>query len=137
MAARLLIMAGTLIVLSSLTAAEEFVTLKVEDIVFCTGIEDREPVGTGKEFSGTVGRIYCFSKITGAVGSTSVIHVWYYNDEEKARVTLPVQSRSWRTWSSKRILKTWTGKWRVEVLEPEGKLLRSSEFLVEAESVEE
>ncbi|HUV37083.1 MAG TPA: DUF2914 domain-containing protein [Patescibacteria group bacterium] len=137
MTARLPIIACTLLLCASLAFAEEPATLKVVEIEFCTGIEDRSPVGTGKEFPNTAGRIYCFTRIAGAAGSMTVVHVWYYDDEEKARVTLPVQSKSWRTWSSKRMLRGWTGKWRVEVQDPDGKLLRSSEFLVEAESAPE
>jgi hypothetical protein len=45
-------------------------------------------------------------------------------------LNIPVRSSSWRTWSSKRILKEWQGIWRVDILLPGGKLLISKEFLV-------
>ena len=147
MTARLLIAACALCVLVSLPAAGETkggdaeageaVTLKIEDMEFCTGIESWAPVGTGKEFPATVAKVYCFTRVNGAAESTEIVHVWYFNDEEKARVPLSVKSNSWRTWSSKRILESWTGKWRVDVLAADGKLLRSSEFLVETKSVKE
>ncbi len=126
-----------LMVFVSFADAQEDEILKVDDMVFCTGIENRVPIEGGREFPNTVGKVYCFTKITGAVDATAIDHVWYYNDEEKARVTLPVVSGSWRTWSSKNMLEGWTGRWRVDVLTPEGKLLRSSEFLIEAEVKEE
>ncbi len=126
-----------LMLLMSFAGAQETEILKVDDMVFCTGIENRVPVGGGREFPNAVGKVYCFTRITGAVDATAIDHVWYYNDEEKARVTLPVVSESWRTWSSKNMLEGWTGRWRVDVLTSEGKLLRSSEFLIEAKTDEE
>lgn len=109
------------------------VTIKIEDMEFCTGIDSWAPVGAGKIFRSTVGKVYCFTRVIGADEPTEIVHVWYFNDEEKARVTLAVRSKNWRTWSSKRLLEYWTGKWRVDVQTADGKLLRSSEFLVESE----
>lgn len=115
-------------------AAEESFTVKIEDMEFCTGIESWAPVGAGKMFPSTVGKIYCFTRVTGAAEPTEIVHVWFLNEEEKARVTLAVRSKYWRTWSSKLILEQWTGKWRVDVQAADGKLLRSSEFLVESKA---
>jgi hypothetical protein len=130
MVTRLLIAALVLVCAVSTAVAEEAASLKVDEMVFCTGIVDWAPVAEAKTFPDTIGVVYCFTRIVGASESTAVNHVWFYNDEEKARVTLPVKSSSWRTWSSKRILPAWTGRWRVEVQAEDGKLLRSSEFLV-------
>ncbi len=116
------------------TAAGETVNLKIEAMEFCTGIESWAPVGAGKMFPSTVGKVYCFTRVTGAAEPAEIVHVWYLNDEEKARVTLAVRSKYWRTWSSKLLLEQWTGKWRVDVQAADGKLLRSSEFLVESEA---
>jgi hypothetical protein len=130
MTRRLLIVASILACAVSTAVAEEPVNIKAEEMVFCTGITDWTPVGEAKTFPESVGSVYCFTRITGASEPTTVQHVWFYNDEEKARVTLNVKSSSWRTWSSKRILPAWTGRWRLEVLTADGRLLRSSEFLV-------
>jgi hypothetical protein len=130
---RSLIVACTLLAIASFSGAEEYDALKIEDMAFCTGVDSWAPVGAARTFPETVGRVYCFTRVTGAADHTAVTHVWYYADEEKARVTLPVKSRSWRTWSSKLILESWTGRWRVDVLTEDGKLLRSSEFLVESD----
>ena len=134
MTIRSVIILCLLVAAVSFAWAEEYAPPKVEGMVFCTGVQSWKPVGTAKTFPNTVERIYCFTRVNGAEEPTAVTHVWYYNDEEKARVTLPVKSRSWRTWSSKRILAGWTGRWRVEVLAEDEKLLRSSEFLVETEA---
>jgi hypothetical protein len=118
-------------------ATDESFTVKIEDMEFCTGIESWSPVGAGKMFPSTVGKVYCFTRVTGAAEPTEIVHVWYLNEEEKARVTLAVRSKYWRTWSSKLILEQWTGKWRVDVQAADGKLLRSSEFLVESKAEQE
>jgi len=105
-------------------------TLEVVEVTFCTGVEERTPVGADTEFSNTVGRVWCFTKITGADDPTTVVHVWYFNDEEKARVDLAVNSNSWRTWSSKQVVETWTGQWRLEVESADGTVLKTAEFAI-------
>ncbi|MFA5517517.1 MAG: DUF2914 domain-containing protein, partial [Desulfuromonadales bacterium] len=77
-----------------------------------------------------VDKIYCFTRLVGAEEDTTVTHVWYYGGEEMSRMTLPVRSSDWRTWSSKNILPEWTGDWRVEVLSAEGKLLMTLPFVL-------
>lgn len=103
--------------------------LVVDEMVFCLGVEERQPVGAGTQFFETTERIYCYTRIGGASGETTVTHVWYYGDAEKARVELPVRSSAWRTWSSKTMLETWSGAWKVDVLGPDGTLLLSKEFV--------
>jgi len=123
----------TFIILFSLTAlsnAQYEPAPKVKEMVFCTALEDRQPVGADSIFTDTVDVVYCFTKMVGAEDTTAIFHVWYYNEEEKARVELAVKSKSWRTWSSKQILRDWDGIWRVDILSSTGKMLRSKEFLV-------
>lgn len=123
----------TFIILFSLTAlsnAQYEPTPKVKEMVFCTAVENRQPVGADSIFADTVDVVFCFTKMVGAQDTTSIFHVWYYNEEEKTRVELAVKSKSWRTWSSKQILREWDGIWRVDILTSTGKLLRSKEFLV-------
>jgi hypothetical protein len=105
-------------------------TIEASEMVFCPSIEERAPVQPDSIFHDTVEKVYCYTRITGAVDSMSVFHVWYHDDVEKARVELAVRSADWRTWSSKKLLEGWTGIWRVDVMLPDGKLLRSKEFLV-------
>jgi hypothetical protein len=102
--------------------------LIAEEIKICTDIEDREPVGVDTIFADTLEKVYCFTKIVGATDTTSIYHVWYFGDEEKAKVNLPIKSSSWRTWSSKIIAKDWMGKWHVEITTEEGDLLGKKEF---------
>jgi len=108
--------------------AQEEDTPRVTEMKFCLSVQDREPVGVDTVFADTVKQVYCFTLIEGARDTTSITHVWYHETKERAEVHLKVGSIRWRTWSSKRIMKEWLGKWRVEVVSSEGKTLRTEEF---------
>lgn len=103
--------------------------LTVEAVV-CAGIEERMPVGTADNFTAEVGQVYLWCKVLGAKDTTAVYHVWYYNDEEMARVELPVRSNAWRTWSSKQILPSWTGNWTAKIENADGKVLKEIPFKI-------
>ncbi len=102
--------------------------LEVAEGVITTQISDHNPADSVESYSATVGRLYCFTRLTGAETDTKVTHVWYRGDAEMARVDLAVRSNNWRTWSSKALLPEWTGAWRVDVLDADGNLLRSIPF---------
>ena len=104
--------------------------LQVVTFEFGTDVQNRELVGRDSVFSSDVGTVYCYTKIDGAENKRQVVHMWYYDDQLKASVTLPIESTSWRTWSSKMIRKDWTGKWRVIIEDGEGNLLTSKSFRV-------
>ena len=110
--------------------AQEESTAKVTEITICTAVEDRVPVGADTTFSSTVERVFCYTKISGAAADSSVTHVWYHGDNEMARQKLNVKADNWRTWSSKRIMESWTGEWRVDVLSAAGIVLESKTFTV-------
>lgn len=105
--------------------------LSVEEAVICREVVDRVPMNPGDEFEATVGQLYCFTKITGAEGETGVKHVWYHGDKMFHEQELPVQSASWRTWSSKTIPAGLTGTWSVKVTDRDGTVLKSLSFEVQ------
>jgi hypothetical protein len=103
-------------------------SLRVAEAVICTDVVDRGPVGAGTSFGSSVGQLYCFTKIEGAHEPTAVIHVWYFGNTERARVSLPVDSAVWRTKTSKKIQPHEIGPWHVDVLGPQGELLQTVGF---------
>jgi len=111
------------------TAEESMVQLTVAEMEFCYDVQDRTPVGINDTFPDTVGRVFCFTRVTGAAEETTIQHVWYYQ-EEVARVDLRVGSPNWRTWSSKQILETQDGWWKVEVVDDQGSVLASRDFFI-------
>lgn len=116
-----------LFVLVSTAKSQE---IKVNQIDLATSIEDRSPVGTDTSFTADIGNIYCFTQVQ-STDTSQITHVWYYKDEEKARIKLDVHSDNWRTWSSKNILNSWTGRWRVIVEDNNGKVLATKTFTIE------
>ena len=98
--------------------------------VVCTDVVEREPVGAAESFSGDVERLFCFTEIRGLEG-TSITHAWIHEGKTHARVELPVRSNRWRTWSTKNIAPALTGQWQVKVLDADGIVLATREFVVE------
>ncbi|MFH1374217.1 MAG: DUF2914 domain-containing protein [bacterium] len=112
----------------SATIDEPSVTAEAQ---ICTAVEERIPVGTAATYTADVERLYLWCRVTGAVDTTVVSHLWLYEGKEMATVELPVRSASWRTWSSKTILPEWTGQWEVRVLDTDGEVLSSTSFTID------
>lgn len=104
--------------------------LEVSVAAICKDVVDREPEGSGTSFPVSVGKLYCFTKITGAQSPTQITHVWSFDGNERARVDLAVNSASWRTYSSKIIQPHELGAWSVDVLDSGGNVLKRLEFEV-------
>ena len=102
----------------------------VADAKLGTGVTDREPEGVAESFKPEVGKVYCWTKVTGAEGS-EISHVWYKGDEKMSEVKLAVKYPSTRTWSYKTIPEDGKGDWRVDVVAADGTVLKSLPFKVE------
>lgn len=120
-----------LIVSCLLVWTAEASVIRVADAVISTAIEEQMPVDRIDAYPADYGKLFCFTRIVGAEVATKVTHVWYYQDDELARVELSVGSADWRTYSSKRFLPQWAGQWRVEVLDEDGRLLATVPFVLE------
>ena len=107
------------------TCAEELV---VEQATISVDIADREPVNPGNSFSASANKLYCFTKIAGAMSATNVTHVWYFGDVERARISLAVGGTPWRTYSSKRLQPHDVGPWRVDILDAIGNTMETVRF---------
>lgn len=122
-----LLLVVLLVCVASVASAE----IRVADAVITTAIEGQMPVDKVETYPAGFGKLYCFTRIVGAENKTQVTHVWYYQDDELARVDLPIGSSDWRTYSSKRFLPQWAGAWRVVVLAVDGRELASIPFVLE------
>jgi len=108
--------------------AQQTGNLNVASAVICKNVTDRQPVEPGTSFSASVGRLYCYSKIVDIQNSTNIVHVWYFGDVERARITLGVNPPSWRIYSSKIIQAHEIGKWQVKILDASGNALENVDF---------
>jgi hypothetical protein len=91
----------------------------------------KAPVDTASVFAADVEKVICFTRIEGAASPTQITHVWYHEGQIKAQVKLNIGSPNWRTYSSKRLLPTWTGQWEVKVLDGTGTVLATAAFTVQ------
>jgi len=122
---------AALIILCLLAPAatpQETKTVQVVAAAVCKDVVDREAVDVGTQFSSSVSRLYCFTKVLSSEIPTEIVHVWSYGDVERARISLAVNAASWRTYSSKAIQSHETGPWRVDVLDKSGNLLETLNF---------
>ncbi|MBD3271268.1 MAG: DUF2914 domain-containing protein [Elusimicrobia bacterium] len=104
--------------------------LTVAESVLCENVEDRTPVGEATTFPETIGKVYFFTAIEGATQPTQIKHVWYYQGNQMADVSLTIQYPRHRTWSYKTILPEWTGEWSVEVIDENATVLKKASFVI-------
>ncbi len=119
--------------LPAISSAQEATQLDVDEAAICESVENLEPIGASESFPISIGTLSCFTRIIGAHEPTTITHVWYYGMTERARVELIVKGSRWRTYSSKKIQAHEVGSWRVEVIDPEGTVLKVIQFLTTAE----
>lgn len=125
------------IILTATSLAGEEITASqpglpvVEQAAICTAVADRSPVGTGEVFGSDVGSLWCFTRITGVKGESTISHVWYRGDSAVHEQPLMVRGPSWRTWSMKRIPSEWSGSWHVDVVAADGTVLKTIPFSVQ------
>lgn len=103
----------------------------ISRMVMCEGVSGREPYGITDTFSAKNEIVFCFLEATNIEIDTQISFVWYFEGQEKARVTLPLQKgRRWRTFSSKKLANL-KGSWTVEVQDELGIVLNSVSFQVQ------
>lgn len=99
------------------------------EAVVASGVEEMMPVGEANQFPADVGRVFLWTRVTGATG-TDIMHVWIHPDGNEFPVTLEIAGSPWRTWSSKTIPPEWAGEWRVLVRDSAGNVLATEAFTV-------
>lgn len=103
----------------------------IERMVISGKIVDLEPIAIGEVFSAVTEKVYCFLETRDIDEDTSVSLVWYFENKEMSRVSLPLtKGPRWRTYSSKKLggLK---GDWKVELQDSSGIVHNSVTFQVQ------
>ncbi len=100
------------------------------EVQICTSITDRACTGGATTFDANVGKLYCWSQITGGSADMTIKHIWSHGGKVVAEVPLTLKSSKYRTWSSKTIPASWTGEWEVKVVDASGAELKTVTFTV-------
>ena len=89
-------------------------------------VQERQPVDPGTRFES--GKLYCWNLLQGGQGDFVVHHVWKREGKQVWKRAVRGRGAKWVTWSYHNVT---PGKWSVEVIDEAGKLLASSEFVVQ------
>jgi hypothetical protein len=99
----------------------------ISQAVFAKSVEDRAPIEIVTEVDDSLGKIYFFTNIRHLIGD-KITHRWIYKNKVKAEISFSIKGDRWRVWSSKNIWHTWTGQWKVEVVNQKNEILLTKTF---------
>ena len=112
-------------------AAKEATSFGIKRLVVGTGVENGEPVGVAETFPASTEKVYCFLEATDIAKDTEATFVWFNGDKEMSKFSVPVKmGPRWRTYTNKN-LRELKGDWKVEIRDPDGKVLKDVKFKVE------
>jgi hypothetical protein len=112
-------------------AAKEMAPFAVKRLVIGTGVENGEPVGAAETFPASTEKVYCFLEATDIAKDIEASFVWFNGDKEMSKFSVPLKmGPRWRTYAYKN-LREMKGDWKVEVRDPEGKVVKDIKFKVE------
>ncbi len=114
----------------SQAVSQESGVLTLEDAVMSEEIKDRKPVNKTIVFSTAARRAICFTSFSKVPDKVIIFHNWYKYDKLIAKVRLRLQPPQWSSFSSIPLKEKDKGPWRVEVIDPKGKLLRVLRFSI-------
>lgn len=100
--------------------------------VLTTGISEREPVDVLKESIEQTQfqeKLFFFTEVRKLKGQT-ISHLWFHQDQLMAEIPLTISADRYRTYSSKNIMSSQTGQWRVEAVTEQGELLAQKTFRI-------
>ena len=107
--------------------------LKLNEIMICRGIYKRNPIKPGSKFMNNIDSLFCYTKISNSGPKQEIKHIWYFHNEEITRVTYNIKtSFNYRSWSKKTINSEQTGDWRVDVVDSNGNILGTQNFIIKS-----
>lgn len=116
-------------------------SISIDEAVMCTGVVDRVPQGVPQTAAPAEGQaaapaaefpagtVCCFCRLSGTAPAT-IKHAWYFGEKLITTIDLAVDGSPWRTWSNKTIPPEMIGKWKVEIQDAGGTVLKTLEFEV-------
>jgi hypothetical protein len=112
-------------------APKEATAFTIKRLVIGTGVENGEPVGVAETFPASTEKVYCFLEAADIAKDTEASFVWFNGEKEMSKFSVPLKTGPrWRTYAYKN-LRELKGDWKVEIRDPDGKVLKDVKFKVE------
>ena len=92
-----------------------------------TAVVNREPRDTLTSIANDKDRLYYFTELKDMAGQ-AVTHRWEHNGKVMSEVKFDVGASRWRVYSSKTLDPTWTGDWKVSVIDANGATIGENTF---------
>lgn len=104
--------------------------------IFTTQVSDHEPIDKLDKLQSSKRSVFYFTELRDMSGQTA-IHRWEFNGNVMAETKFNIAGPRWRVWSSKNLLPSWIGEWKVSVLNGVGDVISEDIFsYVEAKMIE-
>lgn len=104
--------------------------LSLEHAVMCESVKEYKPHHAGIVFSISIGRVTCFTAFNSVPEKMFISHKWYFRDRLSTRMERILKPPSWATVSTIQLREADKGPWRVEIVDPSGKILRVLRFSI-------
>jgi len=112
------------------TGAANGQTLHLAEAVMCEGVVNFKPVQRSAVFSVATGSITWFTAFDVVPDTVEVYHDWIKRDTAVYRKKLVLKPPNWSSISSIKLREGDQGPWRVEIRDPEGRLMSLLRFSV-------
>ena len=93
-----------------------------------SGIDEREPIDAVSTLSNDNTTLFYFTEVRDMAGQT-ITHRWEHNGEVMAEVEFHIGGPRWRIYSSKTLVPTWLGDWKVSAIDAAGNPLSVNNFV--------
>lgn len=102
--------------------------LRITEFGVGTGIRNRQLVGEGDLFVEGA-RVWFWTRVVGGKPGETIQHVWKHEGHGSSRVPLTLGGEHWRTQSRKMLWEGSAGRWDVEAVDGDGRVLARREFV--------
>jgi Tfp pilus assembly protein PilO len=107
-------------------------TIEILTSKVCKKVKNNQPLYPGKRFPSDIGKVYCHSLLNNHTGKyKDIYHIWYMNDNLKAKVRIRVrEGGEIPAVSQRQVAKSDKGTWRIEITDSDKKILDTVIFEV-------
>jgi len=99
----------------------------VDKATVCLEVKDRLPVQECQRINANAGRIFCWSMLLNGQGK-KVRYIWYTGEKASASSWLTITSNRFRAWCPRKLDPKASGPARVDIVDEQGRILKSIEF---------